>query len=135
MRQSRTPARPKPLAAKVIDADTALLAVLDVWDSARLKVLTALATLHEHLEVQRVSGGLDAHAFSNALQSFDPSLNQHEAIAVYIDCELGANEERERAGGKDVRALAAAASEGIPRAVFLRVCEEHGVRKPEVEDN
>ena len=113
------------LATRVVSGDEALLLLIDAYDAARLKTATGLATLHEHLEVTRVSGGLDPHTFASLLGGFDPTIDQQAALAIFVECELRAHEERQRADGPS-----ASSKEGttIPRAIFVRVCEEHGVR-------
>ena len=65
--------RPSPYAATVVDADAALLAVLDAFDGAREKLLRQLCALHEEIEVQRASGALDVPAFVSALRATAPS--------------------------------------------------------------
>ena len=132
-----------PACVRVVDADVALLFVVDAFDTARLKLLGQLAALHEQLEVQRASGALDAPAFVAALRNFDQTLSEGGAMAIYVDCDLAAAEERarelaaarERAGAAGAAVVpahqAAVTSDSVPRAVFLRVCEEHQVVKTE----
>jgi len=115
--------RPKPLAVMVVDADTALMAIVDAFDAARVKLATQLATLHERIELGRGSSALDPVAFCSAIRTFDPTLEEPAAVAVYTDCELGAVEEREGSAksGEDAAP--------ISQRVFIRVCEEHGLRR------
>ena len=124
----------------VVDADVALLLIIDAFDGARLRLLADLAALHEQLEVQRASGALDAHGFIAALQNFDHSLSESAAAAIYVDCDLAASEERSKelaaaneragaAGGAAVGAHQGAQTEAVSLTVFLRVCEEHQVTR------
>lgn len=134
-----------PACVRVVDADVALLFIVDAFDAARLKLLGQLAALHEQLEVQRASGALDAPAFVAALRNFDQTLSEGGAMAIYVDCELAAAEERarelaaarERAGAAGAAVVpavvhqSAVPSDSVPRAIFLRVCEEHQAVKTE----
>ena len=110
---------PFAIPTQIIHADTALLLLCDAFDAARMAHAARLATLHEHLEVTRVSGGLDAHTFATLLQSYDPTLDQRRALDILVECELG-REEGDGRGGP---------FQGIPRHVFVRVCDAHDVRK------
>jgi len=127
--------RPKPLAVTVINVDTALMAIIDAFDTARVKRATQLAALHEQLEVARGASALDATAFCSALRGFDATLNERAAIAVFTDCELAAAEEHlisgSSRGSKPVDGTAedAANAKAIPRHVFIRICEEHRLRR------
>jgi hypothetical protein len=123
--------RPVAHAKSVVEADAALLAILDAFDNSRQKVHAALAIVHEQLEVQRASGELDVSNFSSALCNFDASLSEHAAAAVFIDVELAADAERAREAASGGSRAAAASADGtvdaVPFAVFLHVCEAHGV--------
>ena len=96
--------------------------MIDAFDSAHERRAFQLATLHEQLEVQRASGAHDAASFIAAVRRFDSSLSDTAAASLYIDCDLASAEERakDRGGGS-------AASDAVPLAVFVRLCEEHGV--------
>lgn len=119
-----------PSAPQVIDADKALMAIVDAFDHARAKHLHALAQLHEQLEVRRAAGSLDSVEFIDRMRAFDGNLSESSAAAIYLDCDLAASEaharERHRREGESP-AAAATASDAVPRAIFLRVCDEHGV--------
>ena len=132
--------RPTQVATTVVDVDVALLTVMDVFDSVRLKLKGHLSTLHEQLEVQRASGALDASAFINILRDFDGTLSEGAAAAIYVDCDIAAADERakelaaarERASAAGAAGSAAAvaappSSDTVPRHVFVRICEEYGV--------
>ena len=109
--------------SRVVDLDKALGLVLDAFDSARVKLATALASLHEQLEVARVSGALDASSFCHSLRSFDAMLTERAAMAIYVDFTLAADYQ---AGGT---AADPDVGDAVPRDVFIRICEEHGLRR------
>lgn len=117
--------RSKPQAALVIDCDTALLHVLDAYDSARQRLGAALTILHDQIEVQRASGTLDAHVFNAALCAFDASLTEGATAALYVDLDLAAHEEHAQASAGSEGATRG--SETTPLRLFVAVCEAHGV--------
>ena len=78
----------------------------------------ALAIVHDQIEVQRASGALEMPAFTAALCNFDGGLSEVAAAAIYIECELAADAERQQNPG---------ASGAVPLKTFVTICEAHGV--------
>ena len=116
------------LEAAALGADeTALELAVDAFDSARVRLATQLSTLHERIELGRGSSSLDPMAFCSAIRTFDPTLEEPAAVAIYTGCELGAVEEREGSGAGSAKSGDDAAP--ISQRVFIRVCEEHGLRR------
>jgi hypothetical protein len=130
--------RPQPQADKVVYANMVILSILDAFDSARAKLATQLATLHEKLEISRVSDSLDATSFCQALLNFDQSLSRDAAIAIYVDCEAAAVQELsqspdgaagcEHGISETTQVANRGGQQAIPRHVFIRVCLEHGIQ-------
>ena len=92
----------------------------------------------------RISGALEATGFIAALCTFDSSLTESAAAAIYVDCALAAAEEAvkgkaarasstsEHQGGVGLmaeKAAAASAHENFPLEVFLKICRMHGVER------
>ena len=102
----------------------------------------ALSILHDQLMQMRISGALEATGFIAALCTFDSSLTESAAAAIYVDCALAAAEEAvkgkaasstsEHQGGVGLmaeKAAAASAHENFPLEVFLKICRMHGVER------
>ena len=86
--------------------------------------------MHEHVEVARAAGDLDVASFCKELQGFDTSLNQFAALSIQTDLELAVAQERLLQSSKAAdNSHSTGDPEAIPRHVFIRVCEEHGLRK------
>ena len=113
-----------------MDADTALLLVLDAYDACRVRTATKLFALHAELEAERQRRSqtgleLDAAAFTAAMRGFDPRVDEAVATDIYVQCQAAAAAAWAAATEEQREGMA---EEALPRAAFVQACEEHGVR-------